>query len=501
MDAWKDIVAAAILGTERRPFSPPALGGEIDEILASLGDSSNEDALLSSAAILTSWRAAGVLPESTAQTCFVAEAPPEEKPVCPSVASRILRDALQETPISEVTSLLQIVAGAGAIVPAGLLPELLRMGASSTELRPFIAQTMGQRGAWLAHLRDDWSYILGQTIGHDDSAWEDKLAVRVAYLTEVRRKDPARARELLAGVWKSDPAAARRDLLSTFETGLCTEDEEMLERALDDRSKEVRTAAFGLLAQLPDSSFANRMCERARGAIRFSKGLLKTRFDVEPPEEIDGPAKRDGLDLDHLPRSVQGGQRANALCGVARATPLSLWTVETGCDPRKLLNLSSHSDWKVAIETGWCEAAISQRNCEWALALLEQAATAAQYTDRLLSIISNAQREEWVLRQIEKSIAPQVALLRACPAPWSSDITRAAAKIGFNFLADKQGSKYMDGVALVVLLLERAPVELYAEIDAIVARREPTQGLLPDSVQRSLKIYQYRHDLAKEMNK
>ncbi|HYN88251.1 MAG TPA: hypothetical protein VER55_06965, partial [Ardenticatenaceae bacterium] len=61
MSAWQELVSAAVMGTERQPFSPPRLGGSLGQLLGQLDTAEPEGALLGTAALFSLYRHAGRL--------------------------------------------------------------------------------------------------------------------------------------------------------------------------------------------------------------------------------------------------------------------------------------------------------------------------------------------------------------------------------------------------------------------------------------------------------
>ena len=150
-------------------------------------------------------------------------------------------------------------------------------------------------------------------------------------------------------------------------------DEPFLERALDDRSKEVRQDATELLATLPGSAFVARMTARAAGLLHFKKGGLLSRnvLEVTLPEEPDAAGLRDGLD----PKGPHGqrtfGEKAALLVQTLAAVPLSHWTTAFRQTPGALIQALKKNDFAQAVVTGWTLATLRQRDPAWAEALLE----------------------------------------------------------------------------------------------------------------------------------
>jgi hypothetical protein len=97
---------------------------------------------------------------------------------------------------------------------------------------------------------------------------------RVAYLREQRRSEPAAARVLLEGVFKSETAAARTDLLAALNVGLSADDLPFLEAIASDRSEAVRELAARLIANVPGTpAYAARLAEAAQCFARPAAGV------------------------------------------------------------------------------------------------------------------------------------------------------------------------------------------------------------------------------------
>ena len=103
---------------------------------------------------------------------------------------------------------------------------------------------------------------------------------RVSAIRRMRETDPGGARELVGTTWKSDGADERAKFVEAMRTSLSPDDEPFLEAALDDRSKQVRSAAADLLARLPQSAFVERMIERAEPLLAFTPGTARGKLTV-----------------------------------------------------------------------------------------------------------------------------------------------------------------------------------------------------------------------------
>ncbi|WP_034723140.1 DUF5691 domain-containing protein, partial [Intrasporangium chromatireducens] len=120
-----------------------------------------------------------------------------------------------------------------------------------------------------------------------------------------RRSSPASGRALVESTWDRDSAGARRAHLEALRVGLGPDDEELLERALDDRAASVREVASALLDALPGSARAARMADRLRPLLH-QRGVRKRGLEVSLPDEPDAAGWRDGLTAPPRGRSARG---------------------------------------------------------------------------------------------------------------------------------------------------------------------------------------------------
>ncbi|MFI6496238.1 DUF5691 domain-containing protein [Nonomuraea typhae] len=288
---------------------------------------------------------------------------------------------------------LAVAAGSGRRVPAHVLPDLLERGRRDRSIRAWLGLLAGRRGRWLAERNPAWSYLLDEPTGEN---WEfGSRADRRAYVQAVRRADPGAARALLEGTWAGEAPEDRAEFVEVLGDGLSMDDEDFLERALDDRRREVRQSAANLLARLPGSRLAGRMRERAARCLRAEGGRVAGRraedmppgvgaeggrveggrgegggaeggwgeggrVEVRPPEECDAAMERDGVRA-KPPRGI--GERAWWLQQVVARAPLGMWA-----EPRVMLGLTL-ADWDAEVKAGWVRAAVLQRDAGWARAM------------------------------------------------------------------------------------------------------------------------------------
>ncbi|MFC7279457.1 SWIM zinc finger family protein [Paractinoplanes rhizophilus] len=357
-----DLLAAALVGTNRRPWPTGSL--------------------LADAAIALARHPAGVTP--AAGHAPVPAGPAEPTPPLPAAAGarliRILGGGVPggaQVAAELLSQWLDAAAAKGGHVPPVALPALLDAGRRNALIRPAIARVAGRRGAWLAGMRADWRWLRDETVAPPTSAsspsvWEaGTIGERLGYLIELRRADPAEGLALLESSWQQESSDDRARFVAALGTGLSPADDAFLERALDDRRKEVREAALDLLRGLPGSSLGKRMAARAAEAVRLDPG---GRLVVTPPEELDAGLRRDGV----AATPARGlGVSAWLLEEVLAGAPLDAWPA-----PETMLRLARGSDWESALLQGWAKAAIAQNDPAWATVLLREAAGALRESIR-----------------------------------------------------------------------------------------------------------------------
>ncbi|KUL32663.1 SWIM zinc finger family protein [Actinoplanes awajinensis] len=395
-----ELLAAALVGTARRPWSgdtvrvgasvvalaspapasssaPAPLSASaslsapasLSASASSSAPTSAAGALLDAAVVALATRRAGVLPSTVKAP--VPAAPVETAPGLPVAAgvrlARILRGGAPGGAHLEQELLAQWLAAAvarGGVVPPVLLPALLEAARRNTTVRADVARVAGRRGAWLAGQRADWRWLLDEAAPVTVTDWTTATsAERLGHLTTLRRSAPARARQLVESTWDTESSDNRARFLGTFTNGLSLDDEELLERGLDDRRKEVRQAAVELLRQLPGAALGRRMRQRAHAAVRLELSD-PPRLAVRPPGELDAALRRDGV----AATPAHGtGTSAWLLEEVIAGAPLESWSE---LEPSGYLALARGNDWAAPLLHGWAKAATAQNNPGWARALL-----------------------------------------------------------------------------------------------------------------------------------
>ncbi|MEU8519668.1 DUF5691 domain-containing protein [Streptomyces sp. NBC_01216] len=464
MDAWEELVTAALLGTDRRPPAPPAGedgpggGGGTRAAAGSGAVVDAPAALLDAAALHTVRRRAGLLPGPAAAS--PEPAPADGRRPLPGPARRRLglllagrsapapsggRRGVTPDLAELLPQWLAVANEHGYKAPASALPALLDAARARTDLRPQALAFAGPRGLWLAGLNPEWKFALragraGVTLpdaGDGEAVrglWEEGLfAERIALLAAVRAADPAAGLALLRSTWTTERAEDRLMFLDSLRDGLSGADEEFLEEALGDRGRNVRSTAAELLSALPASALAGRMAGRAASCVSLDRTEGAAAIVVEAPHECDAGMLRDGV----APAPPAGrGQRSWWLGQLVEAAPLSCWPARFGGRaPEEILSLPVADDWRGELHAAWCRAAVRQRDVPWSRALLGPPAappatgpgtSSLAERAKLLSILPDGERADWVAGFVAAhGLSEAFQLLGVCAVPWAEPLGAA----------------------------------------------------------------------------
>jgi hypothetical protein len=442
-----------------------------------------------------------------------------------------------------LTEWLAAAVAAGRRLPGELVPALLDAGRRHRELRPLIAPVAGPLAGWLAAQRADWSYASAtprdKSTVDDAQVWElGAVGQRVVYLSRLRRHDRTAARELLEKAWDAEPPEDRAVLLKALGAGLSTGDEQLLERALDDRRRAVRDVALELLARLPDSAYARRMAARAS---RFVVVHGTGRIDISPPAACDPAMRRDGI----APRPPAGmGERAWWLEEILARTPLHTWP-----EPHVFRTRGVSQEWVTTVRRGLARAAATQRDGAWAAMLIDQLAAdlAAAQTERQPAASHRRADDRLLLEALYETLPTDDLAIRAtaalrrgltgarptgttasgttagttatsataavgggwleeavhalgmCPRPWPPDIAEAVFAALDNQLGHRGTGWRVAGLCELAAL--RLPADLAPRATALAER---LRGAYPNdpglaAVERFAATLQFRHDMLKEL--
>jgi hypothetical protein len=497
---WSEIVTAAVIGSERQEIKIPKTSDSLGELIARLDDDDRERILLGAAAAAALYLRAGRLPvkddRSLPEAC-----PQDDVPRCNPRAGERLKLMLRGQYQELLPEWLACVAAARRRVQEELLPSILDLGTARFALSEAILAPLGNRGRWLAGQSAEWRAVFGF---EDGSVWEDGgLDQRRIYLENLRRRDPAGARELLANVWEQESPKDRADLLQTLSQGLSPDDEPLLERALDDKWSIVRRTAADLLSRLPGSALVERMRERAMGHIAFTnRARGKLEIQVTLPEERGEGMIRDGIVK--VPPHSQIGERAWWLQQMLSAVPPSCWLQRSQRTINELLKAAKKSEWSQVLLNGWSRAAVGFGDVEWIESLLDISSDHLPAEGLFAGLPS--ERQELIVGQLLNKASSWSSIdqlywcFRSCRHQWSErfslEVVRGLSKHHETYA---MRNDIVSRNIMTMCVSHINPTVIPEAIDRMngVAKRLSNRAPLIDHF---LDMIQFRHCMHKEIN-
>jgi hypothetical protein len=432
-----DIVKTALVGTGQQNQPDCKTGSAVDNLISALAIASPERQLLLAAGSFAVYQQAGWVAE-------VIEGIPEPAPTeqlrpCSSRAAALLHDMFLGKHKDLLPEAFQYMQQAGIHLPYELLPAALNM--SDTQIRALLYPILGERGKWLSQLNPQWNWVQqilplsGEALPvHTESLWQEgTIEQRCAILRRLRTIDPAQARSWLEEVWKKERAEARSALLNTFEVSLSDADEPFLEKALDDRSSNVRNVACELLLRLPTSAFLERMLLRSNQILSLDKG----KIIVNAPSKYDTSWTRDGI-LEKP--ETKPGEQAWWMLQILSRVPLHHWEERLQNTPEALINQLEKIDntWTNTVIEGWTRAAIFYRATSWLQPLWRwwrrhpvqpntHGVTTRDMRAELLACMSSEEAEQVMLPVIHDLTSDRDnrgSLISHLPQPWSEAFSK-----------------------------------------------------------------------------
>lgn len=426
MTSWVELRTAALVGTERRALPRPGH----DDYDHGVGLDAERRALHLAAILGVAQRAGWSPPPSTRTS------PPEldeaaeshREMLAPPKAAQMLELMISGNagPGALGPSLYRLwfdeCATQHAVLPHRMLVPVLEFGTANARLRNAIVPVLGRRGRWLAHQRARWNWATSADGAAVDSAGsttdvgqvlELDSEQRLAAARAARYADPRLGRELIRGCCEHLDASSRSRLLGALAVGLSVDDEDLLEAALDDRSKSVRIVGLKLLEQLPGSARAQRLGDWLTPHVHATVKRRKLRLTVDfppPPEDLQlrdlPPRDRNALIEELWFDALIGG------------TALGWWEATTGCQPAEIVAAAGD---RTDLVRGWMHAALAQQNRDWAQALvvptLEPALVGLVGADQAGDLFATALKAK-------VSDAQRLALLAEVPVPWPPALSR-----------------------------------------------------------------------------
>lgn len=538
---WEVLVGKALLGTERsggmalpgigRPTDSAASAGTATDDTSRADDDGGiqpmarlESALGAAAAVATNQERLLMMQAALVDIHRRAGTSPSPGDLAVLVPSGV--ETLSECPPAAVARLKRILAGAQRELlgewlrtareaqirlPPTLLVTTLELSTANPALRPDMRAVIGERGRWLASLRRDWAWATVPAGGSldDEVPWPEDAEEhfqlgtppqRLAAFESCRQADSGRAREMLTQSWAEESPEDRRRFIQAFTETLGNDDEPFLEAALSDRRKPVRAAATEVLARLPGSRLAARMCQ-ILSVLTTLQGRHDERLEVSVPIEVTKDMERDGID----PKASSEGGTANGwLRQVVARAPLGWWLDHTGSrSAGEVIGMLADDEAGKAVRRGMVEAAATQMDIAWAMALAR--ALPANETAQLAPLWPDDLLEDWLRVQMAGTglEGPPSAAVTAMPSPLSPAVSRLV----LGEVLDSLGKPGRRAGIDLRWIQHGLPSLIHPEVceqasELLQAASSSDSGRLPATVpaiDRALDALQFRMELRREL--
>ncbi|MEL6184628.1 MAG: DUF5691 domain-containing protein [Myxococcota bacterium] len=252
---FESFVQSLILGTHRQaPVLPEA-------VRQTLPDGVDEDAALLGALAFASQRARflrspKVVPKPPPRDIAAQDLVPDE---ARAAVRALLSGRGEEARSDSVRSTLTFLQQSGK----RLHPFDLSRIESAARAHPDLLHPADRRA-------------LGLESPPDSDDWTDLSPRSVRRLfTDLRRREPARARDLLEPEFSSLKASLRKEIIQTFDRNLSEADRPFLESLAGDKSRTVRAEVESMLGRLPGTEAHARRLERLAEDLSLTKDVLR----------------------------------------------------------------------------------------------------------------------------------------------------------------------------------------------------------------------------------
>jgi hypothetical protein len=280
-DWWQALIETALLGTERKPFTPDFLPIALQVPNAA---ASSEQALLQTAALAGNYLRAGSEPLAI----ILPDLPvcePETQSYAPLSAVRLVQRLLDANlPGNQLLErcLKRFVESGWVVSPPLVIPLLEKLTKNPyAELGQLVLSVIGTRGRWLAEQNPDWQFILPPDMA---SLWQHGTKEeRNAIIGHYRLTDPAKGRQLIEDEWNQLPLPQQRVWLTKMNNGFSEADEPFVDRIWNElrripkrkpTQQNIFQEAAIMLLHLPESELHKMVKEQLRQYMVVRKGML-----------------------------------------------------------------------------------------------------------------------------------------------------------------------------------------------------------------------------------
>ena len=415
MQTWDQIINTALLGTDKRPLAASDLPAELADtaVLIQNNTTDKEEQFLQTAALVFNYRQCGVLPLKK-EGVTIAKADDEEKQYCSALAIQTLNDIIDSESNSLLQFWLQQCSEKGRIVTPELVPLLLGMGVQQKKLQNRLVACCGKRGEWLSRFNGEWNFSTAST---NEELWQTgSPEQRKMILEQLRKDDPAAARDWLLQTWAQEDASTKIEFLLLFPTNISSADIEFLESLSKERSKKVKEIALWLLKQIPESPLVLQYQQVLQRAVTVGRKGLQ----VQLPADIDENIFKTGIDK--LSNNKEYTDDEFIVMQLMQSVPPSFWETQLQSTPDVIIRSWQKDGTGKKLLPALVQAVVAFKDQRWATAFMQN--SHVFYID-IIPLLPVKEQEFYSIKFMAQFADNIIEHAIKREDNWSIDLTRA----------------------------------------------------------------------------
>lgn len=416
MQTWDQIINTALLGTDKRTLAANELPPELAAAAALVQNNTTdkEEQFLQIAALAFNYRQCGVLPLQK-EGVTVSKAATEEKQYCSPQAIQTLKDILDAESNSLLQFWLQQCDAKSRIVTPELVPSLLTIGTQQKKLQNLVVSCCGKRGDWLSRFNPEWNFSTATT---NEELWQTgSPEQRKAVLEQLRKDEPAKAREWLLQTWAQEDAGTKVEWLMILAINIGEDDIEFLESLAKEKSKKVKDVALWLLKQIPDSPVVQQYQQVLQKTITIGKKGLQIKLPAGLDENL---FKTTGLDK--LSNNKDFTDEEYIIYQLAQAVPPSFWETRLNSEPDVIIRSMQKDPSGKKMLPALVQAVVAFKDQRWATAFMQN--SHVFYID-IIPLLPVKEQEFYSIKFMDQFSENIIEHAIKREDTWSIDLTRA----------------------------------------------------------------------------
>jgi hypothetical protein len=416
MQTWDQIINTALLGTDKRTLAASDLPPELAAAAALVQNNTTdkEEQFLQIAALAFNYRQCGVLPLQK-EGITVSKAAVEEKQYGSPLAIQTLKDILESESNSLLQFWLQQCDAKGRIVTPELVPALLTIGIQQKKLQNLIVSCCGRRGDWLSRFNPEWNF---STAASNEELWQTgSPEQRKAVLEQLRKEDPAMARNWIQQTWAQEDAGTKVEWLMILAINIGEDDIEFLESLAKEKSKKVKDVALWLLKQIPDSPIVQQYQQVLQKTITLGKNGLQIRLPAGLDENL---FKTTGLDK--LSNNKDLTDEEYIIYQLVQAVPPTFWETRLNSEPDIIIRSMQKDASGKKLLPALVQAVVAFKDQRWATAFMQN--SHVFYID-IIPLLPVKEQEFYSIKFMDQFSENIIEHAIKREDTWSIDLTRA----------------------------------------------------------------------------